>query len=147
MVRFKANLSPTSLNELALQLTQYTKDLEAAQTEIIQVLTDYVYERIMFYVPVKTGTLKSSFIKEISSSVGRVYTDLYYAKYVEFGTGVRGSSSGYDLSKIQLSDAWEDYDENYGGQVAHKFIYQAVLDLEANYKELAKNVLKQKGLI
>ena len=147
MIRFKANLSPTSLNELAMQLTKYTQDLEAAKAEIVETLTNYVYQQIMLYVPVKTGALKSSFIKEISSDIGRVYTDLYYAKFVEFGTGIKGSASSYDINKIQISDAWRGYDEEFSGQTAKKFIYKAVLDLETNYVELARNALKQKGLI
>lgn len=147
MVRFQANLSASSLNALANKLTEYTNNLEQAQAEIVQALTDYVYERIMAYVPVDTGTLQSSFIKEISSEIGRVYTDLYYAKYVEFGTGIRGNSSGYDLTKIKLSDSWRGYKEDYTGQVAQKFIYRAVLDLEANYQEIVKNILREKGLI
>ena len=147
MIRFKSNLSPSSLNELAIQLTKYTQDLEAAKAEIVQVLTDYVYERIMAYVPIDTGTLKSSFVKEISGNIGRVYTDLFYAKYVEFGTGVRGSSSGYDLNKLQISDTWRGYNNNYTGQEAQKFIYRAVQDLETNYVSIARNILKQKGLI
>ena len=147
MIRFKANLSPSSLNKLAEELTRYTNNLEQAKIEIVQALTDYVYERIMAYVPVDTGTLQASFVEEVSGNIGRVYTDLYYAKYVEFGTGVRGSSSAYDLNKLQISDAWRGYNENYKGQDAQKFIYRAVQDLETNYRSIARNILKQKGLI
>ena len=147
MIRFKANLSPSSLNELANQLTDYSNKLEEAKNDIIQALTDYVYSQIMLYVPIDTGTLKDSFVKEISQEMGRVYTDLYYAKYVEFGTGVRGSASSYDLDKIQITDSWRGYKEGYTGQEAQKFIYRAVQDLETNYVSIVRNILKQKGLI
>lgn len=147
MVKFNVNLSPTSIQNLSKKLKNYALEFENVKTEIVEALTDYVYERIMAYVPVDTGTLKASFMKEVSGNIGRVYTDLYYAKYVEFGTGVRGSSSEYDFNKLQISDAWSDYDENYGGQEAQEFMYKAVQDLETNYISIARNILKQKGLI
>lgn len=148
MVTFNTSLSPTSLNNLAKNLKKYYKDLELAKTDILQALTDYTYERIMYYVPVKTGTLMNSFASEVSGDIGRVYTDLYYAKYVEFGTGIKGTQSNYNVSKLIVSNGWKGYSEDYeNGQVAQKFMYKALQDVEANYKDIVKNMLKQKGLI
>jgi len=143
MVRFEANLSSSSLEKVISQLDAHGKKLIQAQNFVLQALADYVYERIMFYVPVDTGQLKASFIQEVSNDVARVYTDLYYAKYVEFGTGIRGQGSGYD-TKYMGEDS---YSSEYQGQVAQKFIYQAVQDLERDYVEIATNVLREKGLI
>lgn len=143
MVKFKANLSPTSIENLIKQLNIYAKNLESLKLDIHQALADYAYERIMFYVPVDTGKLAESFIVDISKNMARVYTDLYYAKFVEFGTGIKGINSNYD-SRYMKS---ESYSSNYSGQVAQKFVYKAVLDLEQNYIEIAKNVLRKKGLI
>lgn len=144
MVTFNVNLSPESFTKLAQDLQNYTNKLIQAEPDILQALADYVYERIMFYVPVDTGQLKASFMKEVSQNVARVYTDLYYAKYVEFGTGIRGSNSDYDSKYI---DAKKGYKTDYAGQPAHKFMYNAVLDLERDYEDIVLNVLRQKGLI
>ena len=89
------------------------------------------------------------------------YTDLFYAKYVEFGTGIVGSKEShpaysqkgwrYDInSHGEAGWKYPKKDGTYGwtrGQVAQKFVYQAVLDLERDYIEIAKNVLRKKGLI
>ena len=149
MVKFNANLSSKSLEALIKDFNIYGENLLKAQKDILEALANYVYERIMFYVPVDTGTLKASFVKDISNDIARVYTDLYYAKFVEFGTGIHGRESNYDLSKtdIQKLTYTRTYPETYTGQVAQKFIYRAVLDLEQNYVEVAKNVLREKGLI
>ena len=144
MVRFKANLSPKSFENLTKQLDIYAKNLESIKLDIHQALADYVYERIMFYMPVpRTGRLMDSFVEDVSQNMARVYTDLYYAKFVEFGTGIRGINSNYDSKYMQA----ESYSANYAGQPAQKFVYRAVLDLEQNYIEIARNVLKKKGLI
>ena len=149
MVRFEANLSEKSLEKVMAQLEEHGKKLMKAQEYVLDALATYVYDRIIFYVPVDTGQLMNSFVKETmyyySYAVARVYTDLYYAKYVEFGTGVRGTSSEYDTSKIGNINL--SYNEEIQGQVAQKFIYQAVLDLERDYVEIATNVLREKGLI
>ena len=144
MKQFKANLSSKSLKNLMSQLELHGKKLVQAQKDVLDALADYVYERIMFYVPVKTGQLMESFVEDVSNDIARVYTDLYYAKYVEFGTGIRGINSEYDSKYI---NAKTDYDSEYAGQVAQKFIYKAVQDLEKDYIEIATNVLRKKGLI
>lgn len=147
MVTFKTSLSPSALNKLAQELTQYGKSFEAAKLDVLQALMDYTYERIMYYVPVDTGELMDSFVIEVSSEIGRVYTDKYYAKYVEFGTGIKGEGSGYDLSSFTVSDTWKGYSQNFSGQVAQKFMYRALQDLENNYESIARSVLAKKGLL
>lgn len=147
MVRFEANLSSSSLEKLISQLDAHGKKLIQAQNLVLQALADYVYERIIYYIDkqklIRTGQLRGSFMKEVSSDIARVYTDLYYAKYVEFGTGIRGKGSGYD-TKYMGEDS---YSPEFQGQVAQKFIYKAVQDLERDYVEIATNVLREKGLI
>jgi hypothetical protein len=160
MVRFKANLSPTSFENLTKQLDIYAKNLESIKLDIHQALADYVYERIMFYAPTETGELKSSFAKDVSKEIATIYTDLEYARFVEFGTGIIGSGTHpvarekgwiYDLHghgeagwRFQGKDGSWYWTQ---GQTGKKFMYQAVLDLEQNYIEITRNVLKKKGLI
>ena len=160
MITFKASLSPTSFENLTKQLNLYAKNLESVKLDIHQALADYVYERIMENVPVETGQLKGSFVKEVSTQIATIYTDLAYAKFVEFGTGIVGEGSHplasekgwiYDINHHGES-GWR-YQSKDGswywtqGQTGKKFMYQAVQDLERDYIEITKNVLKEKGLI
>lgn len=144
MITFKTSLSPTAIENLIKEFNVYSLKFESAKTDILEALTEYTYERIMFYMPIpRTGQLMNSFVREISGNIGKVYTDLYYAKFVEFGTGIRGSNSEYDSKYVHGLK----YSSEYAGQAAQKFIYQAVLDVERDYKEIVRNVLKQKGLL
>lgn len=148
MVQFEANLSSTSLEKLIEKLNQHGQKLIDSQKDVLQALADYTYNKIREYVPVKTGQLRDSFIKEVSNDVAKVYTDLFYAKYVEFGTGIRGK--GNDETKYNtkhLKNKELAYSTTFQGQEAKKFVYRAILDVEQNYIEIAKNVLREKGLI
>lgn len=142
MITLKANLSPLSLTNLSKDLMKYYDGFMKAKAEILETLSEYAYSRIMLYVPVRTGTLQQSIHKEIADNWAKIYTDLYYAKYVEFGTGVRGINSNYD-PQYNLT-----YNEQYlHGQVAQKFMYRAKQDVEANYVSIVNNILKRRGLI
>jgi len=165
MIRFEANLSEKSLENLMSNLEKYGQKLQKAQEDVLLALAEYVYDRIIFYIPVDSGDLMNSFVMETSYyysfAVARVYTDLFYAKYVEFGTGVVGQGNQHPISdkygwiydKNGHGEAGWVYPKKDGtwgrtsGQVAQKFVYKAVLDLEQNYIEIAKNVLRKKGLI
>lgn len=81
--------------------------------------------------PVDTGALRSSIHPEVTKIgkevVGRVYTSLEYAMYVEFGTGVRGNGSyPYEVNGL-------GYSSEHGGQVAQPYMYPA---LEMNKKKI-----------
>ncbi len=56
-----------------------------------------VLDRILQIVPRDTGALADSYQSTVENTgrtiVGRVGSDLYYAPYVEYGTGIRGASS------------------------------------------------------
>jgi hypothetical protein len=91
----------------------------------------------------------------------RVYTDLAYAKYVEFGTGVIGKNNpspkatefgwSYDKNdKGEMGWVYKGSDGEYywtQGQEAHNFMYNAYLDLKENYMDITKQVLRERGLI
>lgn len=153
MVTFNVNLSPESFTKLAQDLQDYANKLIQAEPDILQALADYAYERIIYYIDeknlIRTGQLRDSFVKEISEHLAVVYTDLYYAKFVEFGTGIRGRQSDYDVSKTNVENLsyTRTYPDTYLGQPAQKFVYNAVLDLERDYETIVLNVLKRKGLI
>ncbi len=56
-----------------------------------------VEEKAKLYCPVDTGALQASITTEIDDSgktvIGRVSPHMFYAPYVEFGTGIVGASS------------------------------------------------------
>lgn len=159
MIKFEANLSSKSLENLMRELQKHANEIVKSQKDILTALANYVTERINSYTT--NGEIQNSFVKEISNDIARVYTDLFYAKYVEFGTGIVGSKEShpaysqkgwrYDInSHGEAGWKYPKKDGTYGwtsGQVAQKFVYQAVLDLERDYIEIAKNVLRKKGLI
>lgn len=146
-----ANLSQKSINNLIKNIKNYKTELNNAKKYILEALSEYTQERARYYLEkslihpeLSTGKLSDSIdIKYISDTHSKVYTDLYYAAYVEFGTGTRGIGSDYGerFGKIP-------YNKDYlSGQKAHRYMYNALLDLEKNYKIIAKRVLKERGLI
>ena len=83
-------------------------------------------------------------------SDGIIANDLYIMGQYE---GVYGRSIELDTAGFHIFMQKQESQKRgwiYGdktGQIAHKFVYNAVLDLEQNYVEIAKNVLRRKGLI
>lgn len=76
--------------------------------------------------PVLTGDLQGSIHPEVKQVgrdiIGRVYTALEYAPYVEFGTGIAGASSNTN-ENVDVS-----YDTEWGGQEAQPYLYPALHD-------------------
>jgi Bacteriophage HK97-gp10, putative tail-component len=66
-------------------------------TASVEAWCKLVLDRILEIVPRATGALADSYKSEVEDTgrtvVGRVGSDLYYAPYVEFGTGIRGAAS------------------------------------------------------
>ena len=92
--------------------------------------------------PVDTGNLAGSISMEINKKEndleGRVYTNIQYAPYVEFGTGVKGNGSyPYDVNGLKLT-----YHESWGGMVAQPYMYPALKENEKYIKELFKDGVK-----
>lgn len=91
----------------------------------------------------------------------RVYTNLAYAKFVEFGTGVTAKNSSHPSSsefgwsydtndKGEKGWVYRASDGNFywtQGEEAHQFMYKAFQDLKANYMRIAKQVLVERGII
>lgn len=147
-----ANLSQKSVENLIKNLNNYSKELQESKKYILTALAEYTKERAKYYLEtsilhpeLSTGRLSESIdIEYYSEEYAKVYTDMYYSAYVEFGTGVRGMQSGYDTSMFGEIP----YNDQYlAGQSAHRYMYNAVLDLKQNYITIAERVLKERGLI
>lgn len=164
---FEFELSNSSIQGLIRELSAYQNDLVNSKNHILQALADYTYERVKYYIsttvgnggyPSKGDLLNSIQKSKIFNNMVRVFTDLAYAKYVEYGTGVRGSHPQasevgwkYD-SNGHGEDGWiyQAEDGNYywtEGEEAHEFMYNAYLDLKNNYLGIARNVLRERGLL
>lgn len=167
---FEFNLSHNSINELIKNLKDYQKELENSKKYILEALAEYTQQRVKYYISetvgkggyVPTNSLKDSIlISKIVGDLVRVYTNLAYAKYVEFGTGVVAKGNphptsnefgwNYDVNEHgEKGWVYKASDGNFywtQGEEAHQFMYRAWLDLKANYIDITKQVLKERGII
>ena len=100
-----------------------------------------------------TGNLAGSIHMQVKDTgkvlEGRVYTNLEYAAYVEFGTGVKGNGTyPYKIEGFtpEYKDkGWAYYDEDKGewiytkGQEAQPYMYPALKNHEKTIKRMFKN--------
>lgn len=69
---------------------------------------------------------------------GRVYTNVEYAPYVEFGTGIRGNGSyPYKIDGLDLA-----YHESWAGMEAQPYMYPALKMHEKHIRKLFKEGVK-----
>lgn len=92
--------------------------------------------------PVDVGFLQNSIRAKtkVKNGVveGKVSTNLFYAPYVEFGTGQRGQSSPAP-PKAPLSLG---YRQDWAGMDAQPFLYPALKQNERKIKEMIKDELQ-----
>lgn len=131
-------------------------NLRGAMTKAVTV----VHAQAKTLAPVDTGNLAGSIhmdIKEEAKTIiGRVYTNLQYAPYVEFGTGIKGNGTYKykvkDLNLTYRNSGWV-YTPDGGdtfyyteGQVAQPYMYPALKENEKYIKKLfnedVKGILK-----
>lgn len=161
MIRFEAELSIKSLEDMIKNVKNYKEKLNSSLYDINSAIAEEALSRAKSYVKIDTGNLSNSIQKEVTKEYARVYTNEEYAKYVEFGTGVVGKDNSHPKA---AEKGWR-YDVNsHGekgwvytkngedfywtkGQKAQKFMWQAFLDTKGRMKIIAKRVLKNKGLI
>lgn len=104
--------------------------------------TKLVHGQAKMLAPVDTGNLAESIHQEVTIKAdnveGRVYTNVEYAPYVEFGTGNKGNGSyPYDVDGLELS-----YKEDWRGMVAQPYMYPALKEHEKYIKSLFKKDVK-----
>jgi len=110
--------------EIKLEIKNFEKLLNALSKkvdvkEIMQKWSKNLCARAKELCPVDTGKLRNSIKYHTTEDKIYVYTDVYYAPFVEFGTGRRGDGSypinlGFNYGKIN-------------GQVAQPFMYPALM--------------------
>lgn len=111
--------------------------------------TASVHGQAKALAPVDTGTLRAGIHMRVEISVceieGRVYTNINYAPFVEFGTGIKGTGT-YPNKNVQLTyrqTPWTytpDGKSFYrtSGQVAQPFMYPA---MQLRKKQIIKDII------
>lgn len=111
--------------------------------------------------PVDTGNLRGSIHPKVerqgSKVLGKVYTNLSYAPYVEFGTGSKGNGSYPYANEANVSlkysskDNWvytPDGGETFyrtSGQIAQPYMYPALKQSEKQIKEMFRDTVRKGG--
>jgi len=109
-----------------------------------------VHGQAKMLAPVDKGNLAGSIhpkvINQGQTIIGKVYTNLEYAPYVEFGTGIKGNGTypNKDISLSYRDTPWvytADGGETFyytEGQVAQPFMYPALKQNEKKIKAMFK---------
>ena len=114
--------------------------------------TQLVHGQAKALAPADTGQLRGSIhmqVKDKGNEIeGRVYTNVEYAAYVEFGTGIKGNGTyPYQVEGLNLeykNKGWAYYDEDKGewiftkGQKAQPYMYPALKQNEKTIKAILK---------
>lgn len=126
--------------------------------DIVNKATQLVHGQAKALAPTDTGQLAGSIhmkVKMNKNSVeGRVYTNVEYAPYVEFGTGIKGNGTyPYKVKGLNLvykDKGWAYLDEDTGewiytkGQEAQPYMYPALKENEKTIKQMFKDGVKTK---
>ena len=118
--------------------------------------TTLVHGQAKMRAPADTGNLRASISMKVTKNnnkiQGRVYTNVNYAPFVEFGTGIKGDGS-YPYKVTGLNLTYKDkpwvYTPDGGetfyrteGHVAQPYMYPALKENEKTIKAMFKNSVK-----
>ena len=146
-----ASITIKGIYSLIHKLNNISKTEQVKETMNTAVLL--VHGQAKALAPVDTGNLAGSIhpkvITQGKTIIGKVYTNLSYAPFVEFGTGSKGNGT-YPNKKIKLSyrsTPWvytPDGGETFyrtEGQVAQPYMYPAIKRNEKKIKNMFKVAL------
>lgn len=134
-------------------LSKFDKLGKIDMTPAVNKATAVVQGSAKSIAPVDKGVLKGSISKETKRKmsgevVGRVFTNIEYAPFVEFGTGAKGSGTyPYSIKGVSLeyrNTPWafknEDGDVIWtNGQVAQPFMFPALKQNEDAIKKMLQS--------
>lgn len=95
--------------------------------------------------PVDTGKLRASIKSDVSENEGKVYTNVEYAPYIEFGTGLNALHGDGRKTPWRYQDIhgkWH-YVKPENGIKPHLFMTNAMNDNRDKIIELFKNIIKE----
>nr|DAP67095.1 MAG TPA: putative tail component [Caudoviricetes sp.] len=104
--------------------------------------TTFVQGQAKELAPFDTGRLKGSIRMKVdvkdSNVIGKVYTNLEYAPYLEFGTGIRGDGSyPYSPDGLNLT-----YKKDWKGMKARPYMYPALKGAKNYVKTMINEEIK-----
>ena len=156
-------LSVKEVQDAIKQVEAYKQDLNRKCQLLVQTLTDQGVDIAKINVRTLgafyTGELESSINGYYSPSLGTgiIYAGAWYAVYVEFGTGIRGSEASHPMSGLtgwyydvnnHGEAGWVYYNENDNsyhwtdGMPSRPFMYETGRELELICEKIAKAVFK-----
>jgi len=128
-------------------LGQMLRRVEKAITDAVNEMAGKVFEEATLEVPVATGDLLASIIKQRAERQDNVIRAVVgagepYAAYVEFGTGQRGQASAGRLAS-QYDWPPIDYRADWPGMGAQPYLTPALVEAEESAKELLEQVIRE----
>ncbi|MDO4979153.1 MAG: hypothetical protein Q4E47_03315 [Candidatus Saccharibacteria bacterium] len=135
------NLQVNGLAGVQTRYSNISKKLTTALERAINVSTGIIDADAKMICPVDTGTLRESIHMIPATTVsgetmGKVYTSIEYAPYVEFGTGKRGGGSYPYRTQMPLAYG------NRAGQVAQPFLGRAFFENQALIKGIIRKAVE-----
>ena len=140
------------MSSLMKKLTNISQMEQVKET--MNKATLLVHGQAKALAPVDTGNLAGSIHPKVITNgneiIGKVFTNLSYAPFVEFGTGSKGNGT-YPNKKLALayrSTPWvytpDGGDTFYSteGQVAQPYMYPAIKRNEKKIKEMFKEAIR-----
>ena len=157
----KVSLTEQGINDAIRRLNKYKTDVEKANKKALEELGDYGVE----YAKQQVATLGAFDTGELYDSISGklekpyryvISTNCGHAKFVEYGTGIRGSESNVPR---ELPTNWryntnpngwvyKDKDGEYHrtkGMPSRPFMYNTKLEILSLYKETIKKEIKKVG--
>lgn len=140
-----ATVTIKNLGKLTHKLNNVANmDVRKAVNKATTVVHGQAVNNAVFEKGYSKGGLKESIrmgVKKLPEGwQGRVYTNLEYAMYVEFGTGNRGDGSyPYKIDGLNLA-----YKQDWAGMTAQPYLYPALKTHEKYIKKLFKEEVNKK---
>lgn len=159
MWTLNSDLSVEGLKGMKRELSKISQKIDQANKICIDLMVEYGVQRakqilssrvgLTGYIP--TGKLEESItgeskIEAVNVAVGRIYTDVEYAAYVEFGTGVRGSQSNRaNSAMLDMAENNITHNTDWLGQYAKNFMWDTRKELEKMYPTFMEQAIKKVG--
>lgn len=125
--------------ELGKRFQNAPKAVEAGSKAMLDTATLMVQGKAKELAPVDKSTLRKSILREVTADFGKVGSNIPYAKYQEFGTGVYGPKGSPIVPKRAKFLAWQ----SKGGQWIRARSVAGVKPrhfLQGGLDELRKNI-------
>lgn len=150
-----ATITIKNLDKLTTKLNNMSQmDVKKTMSKAVTL----VHGEAKSLAPVDIGDLAGSIRMDVDKTAkgyeGRVYTNLEYAPYVEFGTGVKGNGTyPYKVEGLTLTYKdkgwcyWSDKEDKLiytTGQKAQPYMYPALKRNEKKIRQLFKEGVKDK---